>query len=262
MDKTILITGTTSGIGQSIALYLHNLGYKVIGTYRTSPKDYPFQQIQLDITDQNAVQNTIRSLDTIDVLINNAGIGQSGAIEDMGIEYIKHEFETNFFGTVQLTQAILPKMREQGSGKIINISSMAGLIGMPFQGSYAASKHALEGFTASLRMEVTPFGIQVTNLLPGDFQTDFTKNRTVFSTNQSPYFTAFSKVLAKIETDESNGSNPDKIAKLVAQLILKKRLKPRYLVGSFTEHLLISLRKILPSSLIERMLAQHFNIRI
>jgi short-subunit dehydrogenase len=258
MNKIILITGTTSGIGKAIAMHLHQLGYQVIGTYRTTPKDYPFFQIQLDITNLNSIKSVTQQLEKIDVLINNAGVGYFGAIEEFDIKNIRDEFETNFFGTVQMIQHTLPKMRTQGHGKIINISSMAGLIGMPFQGSYSASKHALEGFTASLRLEVKSFGIEVTNILPGDFKSEFTKNRKSIMIENSVYERHLKQTLAKIEVDENNGSNPEKIAELVARLIQQKRLKPRYLIGSRIEHILMGLRKILPPLVIERLIIQHF----
>ena len=184
-DRIILITGASSGIGKSCAEYLSKKGFIVFGTSRNAsfpPKDiggkYPIM-IKMDINDddsiKNAIEYIIKEFGRIDVLINNAGYGIGGAIEDYTIEKVKEQFETNFFGQLRVCNSILPIMRNQQSGLIINISSIGGLLGLPFQGLYSATKFAIEGMTEALRMEVKEFGIKVVLVEPGDFKTSFTK---------------------------------------------------------------------------------------
>ena len=267
MNKVVFITGTTSGIGKTIALYLHQCGFKVIGTYRSKPVEHcPFQQIQLDVTDnasiKKGIEHILKTEKRIDILINNAGVGIFGTTEEISIEEVKQVFDTNVFGTWTLIQSVLPIMRRQNSGKIINVSSIAGLIGMPFQSNYSASKHALEGLTASLRLELLSSNIEVTNICPGDFKTNFTINRPFVKSNIENYQTNLSEAKTKVETDERNGSDPEMIAKLVETLInQKKKLKARYLVGKPMEKFLIQLSRFLPATLIEKMTADHFNIK-
>ena len=267
MKKVIFITGTTSGIGKTVALHLHQCGFKVIGTYRSKPvEDCPFQQLQLDVTDDFSIKEAIDSIlkieKRIDVLINNAGIGIFGTTEEVSIDDMKRVFNTNVFGTLALIQKVLPIMRQQNAGKIINISSIAGVMAMPFQSNYSASKHALEGLTASLRIELLSTNIEATNICPGDFKTNFTTSRPFINTNIKAYKTNLLETKLKVETDESNGSNPEMIAKLIERLInQKKKLKGRYLVGKPMEKFMIRLSRFFPAKLIEKLTAQHFNIK-
>ena len=166
--QTILVTGATSGIGLIIANQLHQKGHKVYGTSRTPEKfrdTVPFELLELDIASEGSIQNCIGAFlskaDTIDVLINNAGTGICGSAEETSMGQAYKQLEINFWGAVKMTRAILPVMRQQRFGKIITIGSLAGLVGVPFQSYYSASKHALEGFFKSLRIEVRPFNIKI-----------------------------------------------------------------------------------------------------
>ncbi len=177
--KTVLITGASSGIGFMVATTLSKHGYRVIGTSRNPEGlkgDLAFELIPLDLTSEKSIQNCVSTflakVKKIDVLINNAGIGVCGSAEETSRELAEKQFETNFWGTVQLTKAVLPIMRQQRFGKIITIGSLAGLIGVPFQSYYSASKHALEGFFKSLRFELKSFGIHVSVVEPGFFKTN------------------------------------------------------------------------------------------
>jgi short-subunit dehydrogenase len=174
--QTVLITGATSGIGFCIANQLHDNGFKVFGTSRNPEKNrstVPFELLELDITSEISVQKCINTLLTItqnvDILINNAGMSICGSVEETKLEEAQLQFDTNFWGTVRMTKAILPVMRKQHFGKIITIGSLAGLIGVPFQSFYSASKHSLEGFFKSLRYEVKTFNINISVVEPGFF---------------------------------------------------------------------------------------------
>ncbi|GAB3337885.1 hypothetical protein GCM10027299_49480 [Larkinella ripae] len=176
---TVLITGATSGIGLAIASKLHENGFSVVGTSRFPEKHQstlPFPLLPLDITSEESVKNCVAAFlarsPVIDVLINNAGILISGNAEETSLAEARPQIDANFWGTVMVTKAVLPLMRQQRKGRIITIGSLAGLIGVPFQSYYAASKHAIEGFFKSLRYEVAPFNIDVSVLEPGFFKSN------------------------------------------------------------------------------------------
>jgi short-subunit dehydrogenase len=166
--KTVLITGATSGIGLSIATRLHKNGFEVFGTSRYPDRyenEFPFELLELDVTSQESVDRCVVQLfsriKNLDILISNAGTILSGNVEEITIEQGKQQFETNFWGSVRVTKAILPYMRQQRFGKIIVTGSLVGLIGAPFSGYYSASKHAIEGFFKSLRFEIKKFNVHV-----------------------------------------------------------------------------------------------------
>jgi NAD(P)-dependent dehydrogenase (short-subunit alcohol dehydrogenase family) len=183
MSKVILITGGSSGIGKSIGTFLHQKGYVVYGTSRNPNrvKDSVFPLLQLDVRDVNSITNAVSELiqkeGKLDVVINNAGVGITGPLEEIPTQEIKNNFETNFFGPIEVIKAVLPQMRSQQSGLIINITSIAGYMGLPYRSVYSSSKGALEIITEAIRMEVKPFGIQLTNVAPGDFATNIASSR-------------------------------------------------------------------------------------
>lgn len=262
--KNILITGTTSGIGQVLANYLSEKGYTVIGTSRKQfAEKGAFRIFALDVTQAVAVEKLMEAVSKrvgkIDVLINNAGYGMAGPIEDTSIEEAKAQFETNYFGVLRMTKAVLPLMRKNGGGLIINMSSIAGLMGMPFQGHYAASKFALEGLTESLRMELKPFNIRVCNINPGDFKTNFASSRRLVAKVSPDYQERFQQVRDIYETDESNGADPILIAKLVERLIRAKgRPRIRYLVGHKMQVFSAKLKYWLGDNLFEKGLEDYW----
>lgn len=264
--RVVLITGTSSGIGRACALHLVERGFRVFGTRRLEQGDEPFREIVMDVCDEDSV---VRAIDAvyqqagrIDVVINNAGLGYAGAIEDTSIEEAKAQFETNFFGTLRVCRAILPRMRAQGSGRIINISSIGGLIAVPFQGMYCASKFALEGMTEALRLEVRPFGIQVTLVEPGDFRTAFTQNRRKVhaSGTGSAYEARLQTSLEIIERDEQRGPAPIAVARLIEKIIEARDPRPRYSVGMAYQRLAILVRRLLPATLFERIIASIYKL--
>lgn len=227
----------------------------------------PSGNISMDVDDEasvrQAISRVIKKEGRIDVVVNCAGFGIAGAVEDTSIEEAKAQFETNFFGVLRVCQAVLPNMRERGSGLIINISSIAGLISVPFQGFYSASKFALEGLTEALRLEVAPFGIRVVLVEPGDFQTRFSANRrkVARSENSSAYRERLAKALSISEKDESKGHHPVAIARLIERIIRKPSPKLRYSIGPLFERLTPTLKNVLPYRLTEWLTMKYFDLR-
>ena len=259
--KVILVTGASSGIGQACAIALAQQGHRVYGTSRTLRSAVgDFTLLAMDVTDTASVQVAVQTLldreGRIDVVVNNAGFGYGGAVEDTAIEEAQAIFETNFFGVLRVCHAVLPTMRAQGSGTIINVSSIGGLIGLPFQGLYSASKYALEGVSEALRMEVKRFGIHVTLVEPGDTHTQFTANRrNTHGAEVNPiYREAYRRTLARIETDERNGAPPEAIARTVARIVTVSRPRVRYVVGPFHQKLAVLVKRLIPSGLFERII--------
>ncbi len=265
-NKTIvLITGTSSGIGKATAELLVAKGYTVYGGSRQAqPADNGLIPLEMDVRDCSSVQ---RGLDRIvseagqlDVLINNAGVGYAGAIEDSSIEEVKAQFETNFFGTFRLCKEVLPVMRRQQGGTIINMSSIMGLVGLPFQALYSASKFAVEGLTEGLRLEVKDMGIHVTLVEPGDFRTRFMKNRVKIkrSVENVAYNNRFERILSIVEKKESNAPPPDLVAAKIYQIMRTRRPKPRYKIGNPLEKAAPFLKNVLPAQLYEQILTSYY----
>jgi short-subunit dehydrogenase len=239
--KTILITGATSGIGLIMANQLHENGFKVFGTSRFPEKQrhaVSFELLELDITSESSIQNCIESLlsktNTIDALINNAGIGICGAAEETSIEQAYKQVETNFWGAVKMTRAILPIMRLQHYGKIITIGSLAGLIGVPYQSYYSASKHALEGFYKSFRIEVRSFNIHISIVEPGFFKTNL-HNTFEYAEPTIPDYDPMRKnALAVFSDSIEKADTPESIARIVLKILNSKNPAFSYRVGKNT----------------------------
>ena len=248
MTKIVLITGISSGFGKSTAEQLAKHGYTVYGTSRKQIDVHDgISMITMDVTNgtsiREGVETVLKKEGRIDVLINNAGMGISGAIEEVSLTEARLQMDTNFFGMFQLIQAVLPAMRKQGTGTIINISSIGGLMGLPYQGFYAASKFAIEGLSESLRMELKHFNIKIILINPGDFYTNFTANRQIISKSghESAYESHFKKTLAVIEKDETGGLSPEIIGKKIINILQKKNPRPRYIVATFEQKLAVVL---------------------
>ncbi len=262
--KNIFITGTSSGLGKIMAEHLHAAGYKVVGSSRNPKGDSPFPSLALDITKDDSVENAIEKFvkenGKIDVLVNNAGYGISGSIEETKMEDAISQMDSNFFGTVRMNKAVLPHMRKQKEGLIINVSSIGGLLGLPFQGFYSASKFALEGYTEALRMETKDFNVKVVNVNPGDFKTSFTANRVFTENPDSVYNEQFKKAVEIFEKDEQSGADPIEVAKLIERLIKKESgHKVRYLVGAPIQKLAVYLKGILGSRIFEKIIAGSYS---
>lgn len=268
MSKVVFITGVSSGFGKHTSAYLADKGYTVYGTCRKPCEHHPKVNILfLDITDQAAIQRCINEVKEkegrIDVLINNAGMHTGGAIETAPMEDVRMQIETNVFGPIHTIRAVLPVMRAQGSGTIINISSIGGLMGLPFQGYYSTSKFAIEGLSEALRKELRQFNIKLILINPGDFHTHNTRNRkNVYSVpGIADYEEQFRKSLAIIEKDENNGWDPSRLAKRIYEILQKKNPAYRYVVASFEQKLAVWLKRILPEKLFDAILRGHYGIK-
>lgn len=268
MKKIILITGVSSGFGKHTSLLLLRAGHIVYGTVRNeSDSEIPVHLMKMDLTDNLSIKLTvdtiIRNEGRIDVLINNAGMHTGGPVESSPTTNIKLQMETNFMGLVHLTREVLPLMRKQGRGTIINFSSIGGLMGLPFQAFYSASKFAIEGFSEALRMEVKQFNINVIVINPGDFHTNNTANRRKYlspSGENDPYRSQFLKTLSIIEKDENNGGLPEALAKKIVRIVECKNPRHRYIIASFDQRLAVLLKYIIPYRLFRKILESHYHI--
>ena len=232
MSKIAIVTGASNGIGRCEKARLEEAGFKVYNFSRHNCENGT-NFIAVDVTDRNAVfeavDKVVAAEGRIDLLVNNAGFGIAGAIETTPIELAKSQIEVNFFGTVNCTQAVLPHMRKQRQGRIINTASVAAVFSIPFQSFYSCSKSAINSFTSALRNEVKAFGITACAVMPGDIKTAFTNNRV--KSEGSEAYANQDKSIQVMEKDEINGMSPDSVAKLVKKLALKKHVSPRYTVG-------------------------------
>jgi NAD(P)-dependent dehydrogenase (short-subunit alcohol dehydrogenase family) len=269
MSKVVLITGASSGLGLTTALYLHQQGFTVFGTSRNPQnynQKYPFTFLALENTDPSSIENCVASVvkqaKRLDVLINNAGVGITGPVEEIELKAIKKHFEINCFGPLQLIQAVLPHMRKQGSGLIINISSIAADLGLPFRGPYSASKGALERMTEALRMETKNFGVEICSVAPGDFVSNIAERRHYANLSEdSPYYQAYRFSLDQMNEHVDNGIDPKKIAKKIESLIVSRKLKVRYKVGAPLQKLSGTLKSLLPSRIFEKLLMNHYKLK-
>ncbi|MEI7421702.1 MAG: SDR family oxidoreductase [Prolixibacteraceae bacterium] len=269
MEKVIFITGISSGFGKVTASLLAAQGHIVYGTVRKDTNTDPaVNAVIMDLSDGDsiisAVNKVVSKEGRIDVLINNAGMHTGGPIETLPLDTIKLQMNTNFIGLVQLTQLVLPVMRKQGGGKIINFSSIGGLMGLPYQGIYSAGKFAIEGFSEALRMEVKEFNIKVVVINPGDFNTSNTANRRGFlapTGDSDPYKSQFAKTLSVIEKDETKGWKPEILAKKLVRIVECSNPRQNYVIASFEQKLAVVIKYILPGKLFSKILRDHYGIK-
>lgn len=239
-EKVILITGVSSGFGKEAAVLMAQAGYTVYGTVRKTVK--PLQGVNIlymDLTQPASIDKAVAELlereKRIDVLINNAGMHLGGPIEEAPSELYRRQLDTNLHGMVHLLQAVLPTMRAQNKGLIINFSSIGGLMGLPFQAFYSASKFAIEGLSEALRMELRAFGIKVVLVNPGDFHTSNTANRINVCDQKGPYARQFEISKARFESDETAGGQPAVMARKLLKIIAAKHPRHRYVVAAPTK---------------------------
>lgn len=269
MKKVILITGISSGFGKQTARLLAKEGHNVYGTVRTDPAETePVRYLKMDLTDPVSIRQTVADVvekeGRIDILINNAGMHTGGPAETTPVEYIKLQMDTSFMGMVYLTREILPLMRRQGGGKIINVGSIGGLLGLPFQAYYCASKFAVEGFSEALRMEVSKFNIKVVIVNPGDFRTNNSANRRNFLAPEElngAYHEQFEKTLRVIEKQEGKGWEPAVLARKMVKIVNLDNPAQRYLIGSLSDKLGVALKYILPGKLFRMIVQDHYKVK-
>jgi len=265
--RVVLITGASSGIGLSCASRLVAEGYRVYGTSRKpQSQTLPFTMLTMDVTDE---QSVVRGIDAIldreghlDVVVNNAGAGLAGAIENTSLDEAKAQFDVNFFGTLNVCRAVLPGMRRQGSGYIVNVGSIGGLIAIPYQAMYSASKFALEGFTEALRLEARQWNIKVTLIEPGDHKTAFTQNRkwTAASSQDTLYRSIAEIAINRMAQDEQNGPDPARVAALLHRVVTMPNPRLRYTVGPGMQRAATWLKRFLPNSLLEYGIRRYYRL--
>ena len=268
MAKVVLITGGSSGIGKATALYLTQKGYIVYGTSRNPSRiteKLPFNLVALDVTDKDTINSAVDSIiekeGRLDVLINNAGVGITGPLEETPDKEIKKAFQTNVFGPLDLIKVVLPQMRKQNSGLVINVTSIAGYMGLPYRGIYSATKGTLEMLTEAFRMEIKDFNIKMTNVAPGDFATNIASGRYHAPVlGNSPYKKSYGDTLKLMNEHVSGGSDPQEMANVIAQIIETKNPKIHYKVGAFMQKFSIVLKRILPDKTYEKLLLNHYKL--
>ncbi|WP_144551396.1 oxidoreductase [Bacillus mycoides] len=276
MKKTAIITGASSGFGLLTTLELAKKGYFVIATMRNLDKQTKLLSQanslslqknikiqQLDVTDQNSInafQLFLKEVNQVDLLVNNAGYASGGFVEEVPIEEYKKQFETNVFGAISITQVVLPYMRKQKSGKIINVSSISGQVGFPGLSPYVSSKYALEGWSESLRLEVKPFGIDVCLIEPGSYNTNIwevgQELAENYSETTSPYKEYMDRIQNHINHNDTFG-NPIDVAQKIVAIAETKKATLRYPIGKGVK-LMMAAKKVLPWRLWEFLVLRSF----
>ena len=260
MSKVIIITGASSGIGLALAEYFGKKGNKVYGLSRKVVSSDYFVSIPTDITEKEQIDNAIAEIlkteTRIDILINNAGMGMVGAVEDSTKEDITKLFNLNLIGAVQMMTAVLPKMREQKFGKIINISSIGSEMGLPFRGFYSASKSALDKVTEAMRYEVYTWHIHVCSLHLGDIKTNIADNRVKTKVSE-PYKNIFDRVYSLMNSHVNNGTEPLEVANYIDSLLQKPKWKSHYYFGKFGQKIGVPLKWILPQNVYENLMKKY-----
>ena len=249
MEKVAVVTGTSSGIGFETALALARDGYYTYATMRNTAKGDKLKELsskeslkidvlELDVDNENSAKTAIKHIldqkQRIDVLVNNAGWALWGCVEDVSVDEFKTQFETNFFSIIRLIQEVGPTMRNQGSGTIVNISSVVGRIGFPASPAYSSSKFALEGLSESLRFEFAPFGVDVIIIEPGVIKTNFMKNMKMAKKSEldTVYKDITTKVVSGVKMMTEMGTHPKEVASTIVKAIKDKKPLPRYIVGN------------------------------
>jgi NAD(P)-dependent dehydrogenase (short-subunit alcohol dehydrogenase family) len=277
--KCVLITGATEGLGKALALLLAERGYRVFAAGRSAKKlaeldgiarakKLAMESVALDVCSDSSVQSAVEAVlakaGAIDVLVNNAGVNYTAAVEDLSMEGWRAQFETNFFGVLRVTRALLPSMRERRSGRILMMSSLSGLVTPPTQGAYSSSKHALEGLSNALRMELYPFGIDVVLIEPGYIITGIQKAAAELSRpyleKGGPYAPLYARFFTSVnDTRAKSRTTPEDCARVMLHAMETPRPKPRYGVTSLAPFVKWS-KRLLTDSAVDAMLRRRYGI--
>ena len=264
-DRVVLISGASAGIGRATADRLHDRGWTVVGASRrgTASGGGGWSPMVMDVDDDDSVRSGMEKVlaehGRLDAVVACAGWGLAGAAEQTPIELAKRQLETNFWGAVRVVQAALPVMRHQGGGRVVLVSSIGGIVALPFQAFYSASKFALEGYGEALAYEVAPFGIEVTLVEPGNVRTEFTEKRLDVvppdppaGENEDVYADMVAKAVGLMERDEQNGVPPGDVATVIARVLESRRPRRRVSVGKPDERVGIIAKRLLPFGVFER----------
>ncbi len=274
--KVVLVTGASSGLGLAVATHLSDMGYTVYAGARSYKNEEENQsgfdkakgqrKVYLDVTDKTSVDNVLSKIigeeGKLDILVNCAAYLVLGAVEDTTVEEYRGVLETNFLGMVRMCQSVVPIMREQKEGRIINFSSLNGLMGIPFQSAYVASKFAIEGMTECLRLEVKNFGIKVSLIEPSDHRSgsrNYRPHAKKADLKTSAYYDKYIRITNKIAHDEETGSHPMKLADVVYKITRKKNPNLRYSIGKFDQKLAAVLKRILPAGIFEVIVNSYYS---
>ena len=263
--RVVLVTGASSGFGLETAALLSQRGFRVFGTSRKpagQPSDLGYDMVRLDVDSNESVNSCVKALlektGRLDVLVNNAGFVLTGGIEETSVEEAKAQFETNFFGAVRMVRACLPAMRKQGSGQIINISSIAAEIPIPFEGYYAAAKAALIAYSQALRHEVMNLGLKVSVVEPGFFHTKLAETRRSSENRIDVYDQMRTRASKALERDVVNGGDPRLVAEKIMRIVETKSPRLEYLVGKSGRYK--ALKLLLPESMFEKGVRRRYNL--
>lgn len=265
-SMVILVTGASSGIGKATAQFLSKQGHTVYGTGRSLThleKVNDFTGLNLDVTNPESITNSINDIiklsGKIDVLVNNAGLGIAGPIEETPISDINQVIETNVKGVINMVKAVAPIMRQQKSGYIINITSIGSKFSLPYRGIYCASKFAVEGISEALSMELRPFNIKVCTVAPGDVATNINNNRLHTNIENTAYPT-YKSVVVQINNEVSHGISPMKIGKKIQHIINTKQPLLHYRVATPMQRFSVVIKRIMPGRWFEKLIMNHYNV--
>jgi hypothetical protein len=269
MQKVVLVTGGSSGIGRAISKYLTDQNVKVYGTSRKAGHgdlEDNFELVKMDVTDEASIQSALEYIlskeGRLDVLINNAGLGMAGPLENTSTVEAREIYETNVFGLLSVCRVCIPTLRKSSKGQIINITSIGGMIGLPFRGIYCSSKFAVEGITETLSMELMHSGIVVSLIEPGDFKSNInTTRRIVSNVDKSVYHSMFDQTLSQIIKEVEFARDPALIGRKVYSIIQAKHPKLRYKVATFTQRLSVFLKRVLPGRTFENLIMRHYKLK-
>jgi NAD(P)-dependent dehydrogenase (short-subunit alcohol dehydrogenase family) len=264
--KVILVTGASSGLGEAMAAHLARAGHTVYGTSRAiEGKEAPFRTLNMDVTDpesiRSAIDRVLGEAGRIDMLVNNAGLGIAAPVEELSLEDAARVFDTNVMGIIRTAQAVLPLMRRQGSGRIVNISSIGSEIGLPYRGLYSASKAAVDRLTEALRTELAPFGVEACVVQPGGVRTDINRNRIRVDLKAgSPYRESFDHTYRLIDKSVEEGLPTEAFGRLLEHILAAPRLKRVYRLGKPLEKVSVLLKRLLPSRTFDNMIGKHYGL--
>lgn len=260
----VWLTGASSGLGKATARALKQAGHTVLGGARSFEEDAEQYTLPLDVTDEASVaafvEKGLAQTGVPDALVLAQGLLVLGAAEDISLDEYRRVMEVNFFGALRLLKMVLPHMRARKKGRVVLFSSVNGLLATPCEGAYVASKHALEGLSECLRMELAPFNIQVMAVEPGDHRGGSRSYRPHAQNRQAVYEDSFRRVTGRIARDEDTGSDPDKLGQRVADVLVKKRMPHRLRVASVSQQMAVFLHDILPTNLFLSLIAKYYRV--